>query len=230
MIHTVIFDVGGTLVKADSVFHAFADIMDTSRREELFRYMRPIFLGMYRDESRPEFLTIKQIAAVVLKKTADRFDLPDISERVPELYADCYLGHATLFEDVLPTLERLKTDGLKLTVVSDADADVLDRELTSFDIEKYFDNIVVSSNVKAYKPSDRMVRAIMDTCQKPYTDVLFVGNIDVDILAAKKMKARSVLVRRNGKFPYDADYNITDLSQLFGIISQINNKAYKKAE
>ncbi len=230
MIHTVIFDVGGTLVKADSVFHAFADIMDSSCREELFRYMRPIFMEMYRDETRPEFLTIKQIAAKVIKMTAGHFGLTDISERVPELYADCYLGHATLFDDVLPTLQRLKTDGLKLTIVSDADADVLDRELTGFDIEKYFDNIVVSSNVKAYKPSDRMVSAIMDICQKPYTEVIFVGDTDVDILAAGKMKARSVLVRRNGRFPYDADYKITDLSQLFGIIDQINNRVHKKAK
>jgi len=224
MIHTVIFDIGGTLVNAPSVFHAFADAMDITRREELFKFMRPIFMDIYRDEERLEFWTIKQIAAHVLKRTAGQFQLEDISAKAGEVYGDFYLRQAKLFDDTVPTLEKLKNRGIKLIAVSDADADVLIREMTTFDIGKYFDDIIVSSEVKAYKPTDKMVSYIRERVDEPYHNILFVGDTEVDLLTGRKLNAHSVLVRRDGKFPYSADYQITDLSNIFGIISELENE------
>ena len=103
-------------------------------------------------------------------------------------------------------------------VASDADPDVLDEELATFEIYKYFDEILISGNIRAYKPSDKMSLAIKDKCKKPYSDILFVGDTEVDILTAKKIGARSVLIRRNGSFPIEADYCITGLEELFNII------------
>ena len=223
-IHTVIFDVGGTLVNADSVFHAFADHMDSSRREELFQFMRPIFLRTYRDETRPDFWTVKEIASYVVKRAASHFKLEDISHKVPELYSDYYLGHAALFDDVMPTLKKLKAKRLKLIIVSDADADVLEREINTFGLMPYFDDVIISSDVKAYKPSDKMVSYISSRINGPMEGVLFVGDTEVDILAARKMKAKSILIRRNGNYPHPADYQISDLNDIFGIISAINNE------
>lgn len=224
MIHTIIFDIGGTLVKADSVFHSFADHLDQSRREELFQFMRPIFIETYRDETREEFWTIKQIASYVLKRTSEHFGLPDISARVPEMYEDCYLGHATLFGDVIPVMKRLREMDIKIIAVSDADADVLDKEMLTFDLKKYFDKVIVSSNVEAYKPSDKMVDHIRNQVERPYNRILFVGDTEPDILAAKKLTAHSVLIRRNGKYPIPADYRISDLNEIFGIISSLENE------
>ncbi len=224
MIHTVIFDVGGTLVDADSVFQSFAFVMDSSRKEELFRFMRPIFMRIYRDESRPEFWSIKQIATRVVKTTAEHFGLPDISPRVPELYADCYLGHARIFDDVFPVLEKLKNAGLTTLAVSDADEDVLEKELATFGLNPYLDRVIISSQVQAYKPSDKMVEAVKSACREPFGGILFVGDTEVDILTAAKMGAWSVLIRRNGEYPHPADYQISDMNEIFRIISDIKNE------
>jgi 2-haloalkanoic acid dehalogenase type II len=224
MIHTVIFDVGGTLVNAPSVFQAFADVLDSSRREELFKYMRPIFMQIYRDENRSEFWTIKEIAAHVVKKAAIQFGLEDISDKVGQVYGDYYLNQAKLFEDTRPTLDRLQKKGIKLIAVSDADSDVLMRELSTFKIDKYFDRIIISSDVGAYKPTDKMVAYIRDRVDRPYHNILFVGDTEVDVLTGRKLNAHSVLIRRNGKFPYSADYQISDLKNIFGIISELENE------
>ncbi len=224
MIHTVIFDVGGTLVNANSVFHAFADAMDNSRREELFRFMRPIFFEYYRDEHRPDFLTIKQIASLVVQRAANQFGLEDISPRVPELYADYYLGGAQPFDDVVPALEKLKKQGKALIALSDADADVLEREMETFSLKKYFDKVIVSSNVEAYKPSDKMVAYIRERINPPYHQILLVGDNEVDIMTAAKLKVHSALIRRNGQFPIAADYQISSMPEIFGIISELENE------
>jgi len=224
MIHTVIFDIGGTLVNAPSVFNAFAEVMDPSRHEELFKFMRPIFMEIYRDEDRREFWTIKQIAAYVVKKAAVQFGIEDISSKVGEVYGDFYLKQAKLFEDTLPALDKLKKEGIKTVAVSDADADVLMRELTTFGIDKYFENIIISSDVGAYKPTDKMVAYIRERVDQPYHGILFVGDTEVDILTGQKLNAHSVLIRRNGKFRYSADYQISDLSNIFGIISELENE------
>jgi len=224
MIHTVIFDVGGTLVNAPSVFQAFAEVMDKSRKEELFKFMRPIFMEIYRDENRSEFWTIKEIAAYVVQKAAVQFGLEDISSRVGEVYGDYYLNRAKLFDDTRPALEKLKKNGKKIIAVSDADADVLMRELTTFEINTYFEKIIISSDVGAYKPTDKMVAYIRGRVDQPYHNILFVGDTEVDVLTGRKLSAHSVLIRRNGKFPYSADYQITDLGNIFGIISELENE------
>lgn len=222
MVHTVIFDVGGTLVKARSVFETFAELIDPQNKEALFKTLRREFMKIYRDGNPEKFLGIKEIVAIVLKKTAQKFNLKDISGEINELYETAYLAHASLFDDSLPTLERLRQLGLKMIVVSDADPDVLNQELSTFRIFKYFDHILISGIVKAYKPSDKMIKAIAEHCDKPYSDILFVGDTEVDILAAKKLQAKSVLIRRNGEFPLEADHRITGLNELFDIIESYN--------
>ena len=218
MIHTVIFDVGGTLVKARSTLITFANQLAPGNSEKLLEFLIKEFMKIYRDENPTKFIGIKEIIAIILKKAAKEFNVEDISDEAPELYGETYLNHANLFEDTLPTLKRLKEMGIKLIVASDADPDVLNKELSTFVIYKYFDEILISGNVKAYKPSDKMIRAIVDKCDKPYSDILFVGDTEVDILTAKKIGARSVLIKRNGSFPIEADYRITRLDKIFEII------------
>jgi len=219
MIHTVIFDVGGTLVKARSTLITFAEQLKPDDYNELLSFMIKEFMKIYRDENPPKFITIKEIIAIVLKKASAEFGVKDISGETDRRYGENYLNHANLFDDTIPTLEKLKKLGIKLIVASDADPDVLNEELSTFKIFKYFDRILISGAVKAYKPSDKMVDAIKDQCEEPYSGILFVGDTEVDILSAKKMGARSVLIRRNGEFPLKADYCITSLESLFDIIN-----------
>ena len=108
--------------------------------------------------------------------------------------------------------------GIKLIVASDADPDVLKEELSTFEIYNYFDEILISGNIGAYKPSDKMTNAIIEKCDRPYSEILFVGDTEVDILTAKKIGAKSVLIKRNGSFPIEADYCITKLDRIFEII------------
>ena len=221
MIHTVIFDVGGTLVRARSSLISFSERLapsDEKLRKEILEFMIKEFMVIYRDEKPIRFFGIKEIIAIILKKSAEKFDVEDISDKAQELYGEAYLNNANLFDDTIPTLEKLKEKNLRLIVASDADPDVLDDELSTFKIYQYFDEIIISGTVGAYKPSDKMTGAILEKCDEPYSDILFVGDTEVDILTAKKIGAKSVLIKRNGDFTIDADYYINNLNKIFEII------------
>jgi HAD superfamily hydrolase (TIGR01549 family) len=179
---------------------------------------------MYLQEKPARFHTIKELLAVSVKKASEKFNLPDISDEVEEVYRNNHLINSILYEDALPAIEKLKKEGIKLILLSDADADVLTEQLRRFGILEYFDGVIISSHIGAYKPSDATVKEALKYCDEPLSGILFVGDNVGDMKTAEKMKVKSVLIRRNGRFSVDADYKITNLNQIFDIISKVKRK------
>ncbi|UCD95071.1 MAG: hypothetical protein JSU69_03195 [Candidatus Zixiibacteriota bacterium] len=60
MIHTIFFDVGGTLMTGDSTLKPIAEQMDPSRKDEIFGFMKQKFMAMYLDENPPKFYSIRK--------------------------------------------------------------------------------------------------------------------------------------------------------------------------
>nr|MBN2276884.1 HAD-IA family hydrolase [candidate division Zixibacteria bacterium] len=218
MIHTVFFDVGGTLVTGESTLKVIADRLDPKQSEPIFRYMVDRFMEIYLDENPPRFYSIKELLTLSTRLAAEEFGTPDLSHQTVEIYRWHHMNNDHLYDDTVATLENLKDKGLRLILISDADADVLEEQLRMFDILKYFDGTIISSHTKAYKPSDPVVRKALEYCNEPLSGILFVGDTIVDLKTAEKMKVRSALINRNGRFKYKADHQITHLNQIFDII------------
>lgn len=225
MIHTIFFDIGGTLVTGESTLKPLAEKLDPERKDEIFEFMKKKFFEMYLDENPPRFHTVKELLAICAQKASEKFGLPDICDMVPDCYRRAHLENDVLFEDTLPTLQRLKKGGIKLILASDADADVLLEQLETLGILEYFDASVISSNVKAYKPSDATIKELLKYCDEPYSGILFIGDTIVDVKTARKMKVKAVLIDRDSNFKINADYRISGLNQIFDIISEINGSA-----
>ncbi|MEW5924311.1 MAG: HAD-IA family hydrolase [Candidatus Zixiibacteriota bacterium] len=224
MVHTVFFDIGGTLVTGTSGLHMLAKRLDASRESEIFQSLRNDFMDIYLDESPVRFYTIKEILALTAQKTAARFGLPDVSDEVVELYRTAYLKQGYMYDDTVETLRRLKANGINIVLISDADDDVLVTQLKNFGIWDYFDHTIISSITKAYKPADKVVAKALEYSAEPLSGILFVGDTIVDIKMAKKMNVKSVLINRDNNFKLEADYKITGLDQLFNIIVELKEK------
>jgi len=220
MIHTIFFDAGGTIITTKSTLIYLAELLDPERRDEIFRFLVDSFMVYYENEKIERFYSVKEIIAITLKQAAEKFNVPDLSEDTKKYYRLNHLKDASLFEDTLPTLNELKARNVKMNICSDADADVLVEQMKMFGIYDYFDDIIISSNVGAYKPHPKMVRAVDKFCREPYEQILFVGDSRVDVETARRVNIKSALINRNGKFKYDADYKIKSLSQLFDIIDK----------
>jgi putative hydrolase of the HAD superfamily len=217
MIHTIFFDVGGTLVGGKSTLKVIADAMDMHQSDEIFKYLVNRFMMYYLDENPPRFYSIKELLTMTAKEAALQFSLDDISDRAVELYRYQHLEHDYLYDDTLPTLRKLKERNIKLILISDADSDVLIEQLKMYDILKYFDDVIISDQTQAYKPSDTVVNKALFFCEKPLERILFIGDRSVDIKTARKMGVKSALINRNGEFKYKADYHLKSLNDIFNI-------------
>jgi len=222
MVHTVFFDIGGTLVTGTSGLRMLAKRLDVSRESEIFEALRRKFMSIYLDENPEKFYNIKEILAITAAETAAAYGLPDVGDEVVKLYRTAYIDHGYLYDDTMTTLQRLKNEGIRIILISDADDDVLVTQLKNLGIWDYFDETIISSITRAYKPADKVVDIALEYCKEPLSGVLFVGDTIVDIKTAQKMKVKSVLISRDNHFKLDADYKISGLDNLFDIISEIN--------
>ncbi|CAM3639967.1 HAD-IA family hydrolase [Marinicrinis lubricantis] len=106
----------------------------------------------------------------------------------PELYV--------LFEDVLPALERFSREGYRLGIVSNF-APTLHDILRHLNVLHYFDPIIVSTEVGLEKPNPAMFRLALEQAKLEGTDVLFVGDHEVnDIWAAERAGMDAVQIVR----------------------------------
>jgi 2-haloalkanoic acid dehalogenase type II len=219
MFHTVFFDIGGTLVTGESSLKYIAREMDPDREQELFRYMVDEFMKIYLNLDIPRFYSIKELLALTGKMASEKYGLPDISHRAVELYRKNHMENDFLYDDTIPTLNKLKENNVKIIMISDADADVLLEQMKKFDILHFFDATIISNQVRAYKPSDKTVSYARQYCSEPLDEILLVGDKPMDMKTAKKLGIKSALINRNGKFKYEADFHISGLAEIFNLQS-----------
>ena len=215
--HTVCFDIGGTVVGGESMLLVLAKKLDNDRKNEIFHYLIDAFMEIYLDKNPPRFYTIKDILKMSVTSASEKFGVSMPVDEIVSLYRSHHMTNDYVFEDALPALKKLRENGTKKILVSDADHDVLLEQLKMFDVLKYFDAVIVSSQIEAYKPSDKTVAAILENCDKPYSDILFVGDLIVDIQTAQKIGAKSALINRKGEFKHDADYHIKSLGEILNL-------------
>ncbi len=124
--------------------------------------------------------------------------------KVDEFYADTVVQYElnlekrnlSLFDDVLPCLEQLKEVGKKIVILSDMyfSESQIRQILSNLEIERFFDEVYVSSEYKERKYTSKLFRVIFDDT----SNVLHVGdNENNDYKQALKSKVDAIhLVRR----------------------------------
>lgn len=218
MIHTVIFDIGNTLIESRDIFEELLRRIG-SENKEMLDFMKKRFFDIYRNMESREFLNVPDIISIVLRDASKEFGTADISQQARNIYEENFLNNSRLFDGVSSVMEELKKRNICMIAASDADKDVLLKELKSFGIFNFFDEIIISSEVKSYKPSDKMVSEIQNVCKEPASEILFVGDSEVDLITAKKMGTKSVLIsRNNAELNVNPDYRISSLKEIIDIL------------
>lgn len=123
-------------------------------------------------------------------------------KRVRQHFVDEIDNHGwtyTMFDDVIPTLERLEAAGIKRAVVSNADADV-----TAFCLKMGFaphmDIIVTSALVGFEKPDSRTFFAALDPLGVAPSNALHVGDQALsDVVGSLAIGMQAVLIDRYGR-------------------------------
>jgi HAD superfamily hydrolase (TIGR01509 family) len=116
-----------------------------------------------------------------------------------------------LYPNVVTTLETLKKNGLQLGIATARKKKEMIEIFKVLKIEKYFDILMTHDDVKNKKPDPEIFLAVCDKLEVGNHEVIIVGDSDVDIIAANKMNAKSVLFYPKS---HEKIYKLDDLKKL----------------
>ena len=133
-----------------------------------------------------------------------------------------------LYQDSKESMVKLKSKGLKIGIVANQPASVVE-SLKSDQIYDLIDFLGVSAIVGFEKPDKRIFELAISKLAVPANQILHVGNrIDTDVIPAKKLGMKTVWVRRGEANPdptpadlSQADLTVLNLEQLPELITKL---------
>jgi len=196
----VTFDVGGTLIQPwPSVGHVYAEVASRNgllvSPELLNRQFAEAWKGFdgfnhtKEDWRRMVDLTFQGLARTppsltFFEQLYSRFMAPEVWRTFP---------------DVLQALEMLRSRGLKLAVISNWD-ERLRPLLHSLELDRYFEEIVISCEVGAAKPSVMIFSRTAEALKLSPSEILHVGDDAIaDVGGAHGAGFKAVLLDRAGE-------------------------------
>ena len=119
-----------------------------------------------------------------------------------------------LFPDVLAALDRLRSAGIRMGVVSNFE-EWLERLLESLGVTPYFDVRVISGVEGVEKPDLKIFRLALERMETLPAESAFVGDSpQFDVEPATSLGMTAVLLDRRGRFPDHRGPRITSLEEL----------------
>ena len=130
------------------------------------------------------------------------------------------VSNAKLYDDVIPTLERLRAAGFKLAIVSNWDTP-LDPLTERLGIAEYFDVITAShdSRVRSEKPDSHIFNYTLAAVGVSAAEAVHVGDTyEADIVGARNVGIRPILLDRDGTQTGRWDETVQSLTELFEML------------
>ncbi|MDQ0298483.1 putative hydrolase of the HAD superfamily [Salibacterium salarium] len=125
----------------------------------------------------------------------------DISNQAAEqkfnLYLSFYKKNWRPFQDVTPTLHRLKAKGHTLGIISNGDYDQQVEKLQDMKIIQYFDSITTSGECGISKPDKTIFKKACANTDTPCRDCYYVGDrLDTDALGSINAGMKGIWLNR----------------------------------
>ena len=215
--HTVIFDVGGTLVgfEDDAPFAEFLARVSPPYR---FTSASELRLSMLYTLSARRHEAIGMVDDNEINnwwRTIFDSLFPDntmAALHMWELFKHSYFD--SLFPDTLPVLQLLRERGVPMGVVSNYGAHLI-YTLYKLNIYDYFKFVIVSSLVGVAKPDLGIFELAISKAETTPDQLLYVGdNVTDDIEGARQAGIDAILINRPGRTPATAPIVISSLLEL----------------
>jgi putative hydrolase of the HAD superfamily len=123
-----------------------------------------------------------------------------------------------LFPEVIPTLEALRAEGIRMVVISNF-VDTLRAVCELHQVAGYFDDIIASVTTGAMKPDPRIFRVALRRLGVAAEDAWHVGdNYWADVLGSRAAGMTPVLVDREGAVPHPDCLTVRSLDELVEMV------------
>ena len=179
MIKGIMFDMGGTLVNVELKKNAnkliFNHLIDKSIKEEVFNEVFSRYLNDTLNVRSTFDIKCVDFFVSIATYFNTSFDI-DINE-LELLYVNA-LFEWSLVDNVIDILEECKKEGLKMIVLSNTffSKNAICMILKEYDLLKYFDDVLVSSEALVRKPSTLFFEMGIHAMNMDKNDIVYVGN------------------------------------------------------
>lgn len=220
MLKAILLDVGGTLLGAtDLLENILAYNVSLEARADLYdRLGNEFFRQVTECRHGGTFKKVVEMIerAIELVNQENNHCLPSVN--AAQVYWDTYVRDSFVIHDADLALAKLHEKNIELIVASDADAELIYAQFEKHRLDRYISRYFISSEIKAYKPSDVFVSALDSAiCMYPKNEVLLVGDSEVDIETGKKLGIRTALIGSEPQKRYTQDYAIKSLLELLDL-------------
>lgn len=125
-------------------------------------------------------------------------------------FRDTSTEYIRLYPWSIPILEKLKSEGKNIYLLSNAQRSFTEHELDALGLTKYFDVIMISSDCGVKKPNLMFFKMLMKRCGLSGKECLFVGNDEIcDIFGAKKAGMDTFYIHSNCSPEYTGKFRAT---------------------
>ena len=225
MIKAILFDFDGTLSnRQENAYGVFSDYF-----RKFFKDMNDIqYEAVLQDMMMYDCngtIPVKERLIAFKNKYGEY--LPDDFEDVfIPFYYDHMYEYAVLKEETIDVLEQLKGK-YKLAIISNGDSKSQHNKIKKVDIEKYFDEVLVSGDIGIHKPDKAIFEYMADKLNVALDECLMIGDVfSSDILGAINAGAIPVWILADTERPahYYDGYRIKKLDEIFEILKKEENR------
>lgn len=191
----ITFDLYGTLIDPTNLFDGVCEFLAEEageNPEDIKKEFSEKYYEYFENYYLKEFKSERYYYVSLFNYFIKKYGL----SRSEDYYIDyMYMTFSDLkYYDDVSLLSVLKERGYRLMVISNADS-IFVRNFFEKN-ENYFDEIIISEEVKLYKPDIR----IFSILKEKYGSYIYVGDNPVsDVLGARKAGLEAVLIDRYGK-------------------------------
>ena len=122
-----------------------------------------------------------------------------LAAAVAEAFAARRWQRMSLFPGVVPTLERLRAEGVALGLVTNGDRRHQRRKIEDHGLGRFFDVVVIEGEFGAGKPDESVYRHALDALGRPPRHAAMVGdNLEWDVAAPQRLGLAGIWVDVQG--------------------------------
>lgn len=177
----IVFDLDGTLVNSmpmvlASFTHAIKVFQEAPTPLEIFEQLRG-----------PADICLRNLLE-------DEANLPEAMNRLLD-YNSEHHHQIVPFPGAIEMLEGLRKNRSEVALWTGRDRETTDEILSAHDLWKYFQVVVCGDDFQSHKPDPEGLVHILDELSLQSSEVLFVGDADVDVLAGYASQVPTMLIR-----------------------------------
>ena len=202
MTAAVLFDLEDTLVQTPWADHQHVLEFRHETRQKLIELGIPpnVLEGIERAT------IMRNKASEYVEKNFAKADAQGFRQGMEEFLSRYELDSARksqLFPETIQTLETLRELGAKVGIVTNTSAKAVNTVFQNHGLKNRFDVVVTRENVKRLKPDSEGI--LLAVKKLGATNCFMVGDLVLDILAAKGARVKAIIVRRNPEQPDPQD-------------------------